>query len=154
MPFLKDIKNRLTYNENKVDRNSPEITNSELLKIHESKENSVLFSASMWEGVNLKADLGKFCIIATSPFMPVAEAKNPYAAVKNRRNNDGNEWSSMRNAFKFVQGMGRCVRGPGPEERATTYVLDDGCVKHRNWLEMYIKKDISLKWFTDSMEYS
>ena len=150
LSFLKDVKNRLTYNENKVDRNSPEITNSELLKIHESKENSVLFSASMWEGVDLKEDLGKFCIIATSPFMPEKEEKNPYAAVKNRRNNDGKEWSSMRNAFKFVQGIGRCVRGI--DDRAVTYVLDDGCKKHKNWLDKYIEKDSNSKWFTDSFE--
>jgi Rad3-related DNA helicase len=149
LPFLDDIKSRLTYNQNKDDHNSPEVKNGELIKTHESKENSVLFSPSMWEGVDLKGDLGRFCIIATAPFMPLNEKRNPYGVAKNRLRGD-QEWSHMRNAFKFVQGMGRCVRGT--DDRSTTYVLDDGCKKHKNWLETYVQKDSNSKWFTDSIE--
>ena len=151
LSFLDDFKSRLTYNPNNMINTALAIKNSELLKIHESKEHSVLFSSAMWEGIDLKGKSGEFCIIATAPFMTISEKNNPYGHAKNRLRDD-REWENMRNAFKFVQGTGRCVRGPG--DRATTYVLDDGCVKHRNWLEMYIKKDINLKWFTDSMEYS
>ena len=151
LSFLDDFKSRFTYNPNNMINTAPDIKNPELLKIHESKEHSVLFSSAMWEGIDLKGKSGEFCIIATAPFMTISEKNNPYGYAKNRLRGD-REWENMQNAFKFVQGTGRCVRGPG--DRATTYVLDDGCVKHRNWLEMYIKKDINLKWFTDSMEYS
>jgi Rad3-related DNA helicase len=151
LPFLDKFKSRLTYNPKDAVTSHTNLKPIELLKIHESKEHSVLFSSAMWEGIDLKGKSGEFCIIATAPFMPIAEKSNPYGHAKNRlRGNQ--EWSKMQNAFKFVQGMGRCVRGPGPEERATTYVLDENCQKHRNWLEMYIKKDINFKWFTDSME--
>ena len=140
---------RLTYAKNRVDNKSPEIKNGELLTIHESKPHSVLFSPSMWQGYDLNGKSGEFCIIATAPIMPISEERNPYGHAKVRLRGN-REWWNMRNAFKFVQGTGRCVRGPG--DRATTYVLDDGCVDLRNWLEMYIKKDTNLKWFTDSME--
>ena len=149
LPYLGAVKSRLTYNESKDDQNSTEYTNDELLKIHNSKENSVLFSPSMWEGVDLKGDLGRFCIIATAPYMPTKPEKNPYGAAKNRLSTN-QDWMNMRNAFKFVQGTGRCVRGI--DDRATTYVLDEGCRKHKNWLETYVKKDVNSKWFIDSME--
>jgi len=149
LPFLEDVEDRLTYNQSKADYNSPEIKNDELLRIHESKENSVLFSPSMWEGYDLKGPLGRFCIIAIASFMPNNQENGLYNSTKIRLNGN-KEWYDMRNAFRFVQGMGRCVRGT--DDRAVTYVLHDGCKDHKNWLDMYVKKDSNSKWFTDSIE--
>lgn len=149
MKYLDQVRSRLTFNENKIDEESLENSNSELLKKHKDKQNSVLFSPSMWEGVDLKNDLGSFCIIATAPFMPSTETSNPYCFAKNRLRND-QEWMNMKNAFKFVQGVGRCVRGI--DDSATIYVLDDGCNKLKGWLEQYQKTDKNAGWFTDSFE--
>ena len=149
LPFLTEVKDRLTWNEGEADSNSIKIKNDELLRIHESKENSVLFSPSMWEGYDLKGSLGRFCIIAIAPFMPNNTKNGLYNNTKIRLNGN-KEWYDMRNAFKFVQGIGRCVRGT--DDRAVTYVLDDGCKKHKNWLDKYVEKDSNSKWFTDSIE--
>ena len=149
LPFLTEVKDRLTWNKGGTDSNSIKIKNDELLRIHESKENSVLFSPSMWEGYDLKGPLGRFCIIAIASFMPNNQENGLYNSTKIRLNGN-KEWDDMRNAFRFVQGMGRCVRGT--DDRAVTYVLHDGCKDHKNWLDMYVKKDSNSKWFTDSIE--
>ena len=149
MPHLKDIENRLTYsNNNPTNYNEQKSSNTKLLEKHKNKENSVLLSSSMWEGVDLKEDLGKFCIIARAPYMPKLPKTGPYVHAKNRLRGD-EEWMNMKNAFKLVQGCGRCVRGP--EEKGTTYLLDGGCQKHIDWLDGFIRKNPNFSWFTDSI---
>ena len=100
-----------------------EKSNEELLEEHISKQNSVLISPSMWEGIDLKGDDGEFVIIATSPAFPKTDKSYPRAAAKIRlASND--EWWKMRSAFKLMQGVGRCSRSE--DDESTTFILDDG----------------------------
>ena len=100
-----------------------EKSNEELLEEHISKQNSVLISPSMWEGIDLKGDDGEFVIIATSPAFPKTKETNPRAAAKERLA-DNDEWWKMRSAFKLMQGVGRCSRQE--DDESTAFILDDG----------------------------
>jgi len=101
-----------------------EKSNEELLEEHISKQNSVLISPSMWEGIDLKGDDGEFVIIATSPAFPQTEKSHPRAAAKIRLASNDNEWWKMRSAFKLMQGVGRCSRSE--DDESTAWILDDG----------------------------
>jgi Rad3-related DNA helicase len=152
-----ELKKRLTYRdyEGEVlaktasERKAIEKFNEELLQEHKDKANSVLISPSMWEGVDLKNDLGRFCIIAKSPFSP---GTTKFALAKTQLRNEETEWKDTKDFFKLIQGFGRCTRGV--KDYSTTYLIEKGCQDMLNSIKEYQNnhKDSKIKWFTDAIK--
>ena len=143
-----ELKKRLTYvNYHPKDTNEVQKSNEETLEIHKRKENSVLISPSMWEGINLKKDLGRFCIIAKAPFAPGSGAL--VQAKKRLRPDD--RWKETKDFFTLIQGCGRCTRAT--DDHSTTYLLEKGCEDLIKQIEEYQDrhKDYNIKWFTDAI---
>ena len=141
-------KKRLTYvNYHPKDTNEVQKSNEETLEIHRRKENSVLISPSMWEGIDLKYDLGRFCIIAKAPFAPGSGAL--VQAKKRLRPDD--RWKETKDFFTLIQGCGRCTRAT--DDHSTTYLLEKGCEDMIKQIEEYQDrhKDYNIKWFTDAI---
>jgi Rad3-related DNA helicase len=144
-----ESKKRLTYvNYHSNDVNEVQKSNEETLEKHKRKENSVLISPSMWEGIDLKHDLGRFCIIAKSPFAPGSGAL--VQAKKRLRPDD--RWKEAKDFFTLIQGCGRCTRAT--DDHSVTYLLEKGCEDLIEQIEEYQErhKDYNIKWFTDAIE--
>ena len=151
-----ELKKRLTYRDyqgeadakTSSERKELEKFNEELLQEHKEKENSVLISPSMWEGVNLKNDLGRFCIIAKSPFAPGSTA---LAKKKTKLRGDNKDWKETKDFFKLIQGFGRCTRGV--KDHSTTFLIEPGCQKMLGWIKNYKNnhKDYKIGWFDDAI---
>ena len=141
-------KKRLTYvNYHPKDTNEVQKSNEETLEIHKRKENSVLISPSMWEGIDLKEDLGRFCIIAKAPF---TSGSGALAQAKKRLRPD-DRWKETKDFFTLIQGCGRCTRAT--DDHSTTYLLEKGCEDMIKQIEEYQDrhKDYNIKWFTDAI---
>ena len=144
-----ESKKRLTYvNYHSNDSNEIQKSNEEILEKHKRKENSVLISPSMWEGIDLKHDLGRFCIIAKSPIGPGSGAL--VQAKKRLRPDD--RWKEAKDFFTLIQGCGRCTRATN--DHSVTYLLEKGCEGLIEQIEEYQDKhkDYNIKWFTDSIK--
>ena len=76
---------------------------------------TVLVSPSMTEGLDLKEDLGRFCIMTKVPY----PALDPYVRARMKRDNDWYQWQT---ALKLVQGPGRVCRSK--TDKAHTHMLD------------------------------
>ena len=76
----------------------------------------VLLSPSLQEGIDLKDDLARFCIIC----------KVPYASLKDewviKRMKDNQNWYTTKTCSSLVQMTGRCVRTE--TDHADSYILD------------------------------
>ena len=152
-----ELKKRLTYRDYQGEANAKtsserkelEKFNEDLLQEHKEKENSVLISPSMWEGVDLKNSLGRFCIIAKSPFSPGTTA---LAKKKTKLRGDNKNWKETKDFFKLIQGFGRCTRGV--KDHSTTYLIEPGCQKMIGLIKNYQNnhKDYKIKWFTDAIK--
>jgi len=86
------------------------------MKRHYTSENTVLLSSSMWEGVDLKDDLARFCILEKCPFPFLGDVR-----IKKKTTQD-KSWYSYKTLTKILQGMGRCVRAEN--DYSTLYSLD------------------------------
>jgi len=151
--FQKPLKDRLTPNPLK-DRLTPnqlnDMTNLEdLLNEHKKKENSVLIHYNAWDGIDLRYDDGRFCIIATGPFI---SRKSKYHEKMKQHPNFGNEWIKHEDAFRLIQGCGRCVRAH--DDYAYTIILYKGVEPLILWLRDYTKNYPEFAWMTDSIEES
>ena len=152
-----ELKKRLTYRNYQGETNAKtsserkelEKFNEELLQEHKDKENSVLISPSMWEGVDLKNDLGRFCIIAKSPFAP---GTGLLAQKKKKLREDKMDWKYTKDFFKLIQGCGRCTRGV--KDNSTTYLIEPGCRDLLSRIKEYQNnhKDYKINWFTDALK--
>jgi Rad3-related DNA helicase len=143
-----ESKKRLTYVKYHLkDTNEVQKSNEEILEIHKRKENSVLISPSMWEGIDLKKDLGRFCIIAKAPFAPGSGA----LVQAKRRLRPDDRWKETKDFFTLIQGCGRCTRAT--DDHSTTYLLEKGCEDLIKQIEEYQDrhKDYNIKWFTDAI---
>lgn len=90
----------------------------DVLKKHiNSKNDSVLLSPSMSEGVDLKGDLSKFQIICKIPY--------PYLGdpIVKKRMHKNKGWYALQTAKSIVQSCGRSVRNES--DQAVTYILDN-----------------------------
>ena len=88
-----------------------------VLKEHcSSKDDTILVSPSMAEGVDLKGDLSKFQIICKVPF--------PYLGDKvcRKKMNKWKWWYDTQTIRTIVQSVGRSIRNE--EDEAITYILD------------------------------
>ena len=81
-----------------------------------SKNDTILVSPSMSEGVDLKGDLSKFQIICKMPF--------PYLGDKvcRKKMNKWKWWYDTQTIRTIVQSVGRSIRNE--EDEAITYILD------------------------------
>ena len=144
-----ESKKRLAYVDyHSNDSNEIQKSNEEILEKHKRKENSVLISPSMWEGIDLKHDLGRFCIIAKAPF---TSGSGALAQAKKRLRPD-DRWKETKDFFTLIQGCGRCTRAI--DDHSTTYLLEKGCEDMIEQIEEYQDKhkDYNIKWFTDSIK--
>lgn len=84
---------------------------------YKSKNPYVLISPSLTEGLDLKDDLSRFCIICKMPYANISDKW-----VKTRLALD-NTWYANFTAEQLVQMSGRSIRNK--EDYATTYILDE-----------------------------
>lgn len=113
----------------------------EILQKHiDSKNDSVLLSPSMAEGVDLKGDLSKFQILCKVPFPYLGDA-----IVKKRMNNR-ESWYPLQTAKTIVQSVGRSIRSE--KDQAVTYILDQGFKYFYDKNKDFFPKDFKqcLKW--------
>ena len=82
-----------------------------------AKNDTVLLSPSMSEGIDLKGDLSKFQIICKIPY--------PYLGdpIVKKRMHKNKGWYALQTAKSIVQSCGRSVRNETDE--AVTYILDN-----------------------------
>jgi Rad3-related DNA helicase len=93
------------------------------IKEHQnSKENSVLISPSIWEGIDLPDDQSRFQIIFKAPYLTLSDLR-----IKKKKEHEefGNEWYYAYSTQKLVQGCGRSIRNQN--DFAKTYMIDSKC---------------------------
>lgn len=83
---------------------------------YESKKPYVLISPSLTEGLDLKDDLSRFCIICK---MPYANISDKWTKIRMQLDQT---WYSNFTAEQLVQMTGRSIRSK--DDFATTYILD------------------------------
>ncbi|ABK76851.1 Rad3-related DNA helicase [Cenarchaeum symbiosum A] len=93
-------------------------TQDQVLAEHADTPGSVLLSASLWEGVDLKDDRSRFQIIAKAPYPGLGDKRTKIKQKKYPL------WYSSQALTKLLQGFGRSIRNE--DDRAVTYVLDSG----------------------------
>ena len=117
-----------------------EATNKDILEEHvRRKDPTVLVSPSMSFGVDLKGDLGTFCIVVKTPWpdlnSPRVKAMNELAG----------KWYNNKMFSTLIQQCGRCTRDVN--DISTTYIIDGGhilrLINEQNYSELLPK------YFTD-----
>ena len=91
-------------------------TAKDALERLKESENGILVSASMWEGVDLKDDLARWCILFKCPY-PFMGDKRVQSLMKLKRS-----WYGSKTVAKILQGLGRCVRSE--TDHAKIYCVD------------------------------
>lgn len=90
----------------------------EMLQAHAEREDSVLVSPGMKEGVDLKGALGRFQILLKVPWPSLGDK-----VVKTRADQD-QKWYSWLTALGACQSLGRVVRSK--DDWGWSYILDSG----------------------------
>ena len=110
----------------------------QILKDHiESKENTVLLSPSMSEGVDLKGQLSSFQVICKIPFPFLGDK------VVKKKMNKWSWWYDVQTIRTIVQSVGRSIRSEN--DKAVTYILDS------DWSRIFSKnKKLFPKSFLES----
>ena len=117
-----DIKNNISLKNSKRITIAHSVGNynnqtlSEVLDWHKRKDDSVLCSSSLWEGVDLFDDLSRFQILAKCPYPNYAEN---YTRTKMKVKQN---WYQSKTVMRVLQGTGRSVRHA--DDFAKTYILD------------------------------
>lgn len=120
MFIAEELKRYLGYNDRFLFRGK-DATNDMILAEHsESKEPTVLVSPSLSFGVDLKDDLGRFCIVVKMPYLPLFDKR-----IKRIFDSD-KIWYSNAMLNNLVQMCGRCTRSE--EDFSETYILDGNIV--------------------------
>jgi len=90
-----------------------------------AKNDTVLLSPSMTEGIDLKGDLSRFQVICKVPY--------PYLGdpIVKKRMNKNQGWYALQTAKSIVQSCGRSIRNK--DDQAVTYILDS------DWHNFYRK---------------
>jgi Rad3-related DNA helicase len=103
------------------------------------KNDKVLISPSLTEGIDLKGDLGTFCVVCKAPFASLAD---PF--IKKRSSLD-RQWYQIETLRKFIQSCGRITRSE--TDVTATYVLDVAIFNMINQNRRCIPD-----WFMDSIK--
>ncbi|MDG6956107.1 MAG: DEAD/DEAH box helicase family protein [Nitrososphaerota archaeon] len=104
------------YNRARLSSTENVSSRSALLQAHGDRDESVLISPSLYQGVDLKDDLSRFQILVKVPFPDLSERRT---RVKLERDPGWYDWQT---ALRLVQTYGRSVRSE--TDHAVTYVLD------------------------------
>jgi ATP-dependent DNA helicase DinG len=112
---------------------------SELLRVHGTRDASVLISPSLHQGVDLKDDLSRFQIIMKVPYPDLSDRRTQ---VKMQRDEGWYDWQT---ALRLVQTYGRSVRSE--TDHAVTYILDSNFPSfvrnHRDLFPAYFLEALS-----------
>lgn len=114
---------------------NPEVREEVLKKFYKSKEDFILVSPSLQEGLDLKDDLSRFSIICKMPYPSLSDEW-----VK-KRLELSNDWYKSVTFNSLVQMIGRSIRSE--TDTAKTYILDSN---FSILLKTYNKVP---KWFKD-----
>jgi ATP-dependent DNA helicase DinG len=90
----------------------------EMLQAHAEREDSVLVSPGMKEGVDLRDELGRFNVVLKMPYASIGDK-----VVKERMERDP-KWYSYKTVLDLLQSFGRTTRSK--TDWSYTYVLDSG----------------------------
>jgi Rad3-related DNA helicase len=115
-------------------------TNDMLLSEHsESEKPTVIVSPSLTYGVDLKDDLGRFCIVVKLPYLPLSDKR-----IKRIFEQD-KVWYTNSMLNGLVQMCGRCTRSES--DFSNTYILDGNIeqiiLMNRNKLPKYFLERFS-----------
>jgi len=110
----------------------------EYLRRHaESEIPTVLFSPSMTQGVDLKGELARFCVVFKVPYPSLGDR-----AVKKRAADDW-KWYNYTTAKTIIQSLGRGVRSQ--DDWCDTFIIDSSFTKlYKSYgnLEFYMKDSL------------
>lgn len=118
-------------------RNSKE--NEEALRVHELSANTVLFSPSMTQGVDLRDGLARFCVIFKVPYPNLGDRR------VFRKSKIDRGWYNYATAKTVIQATGRGVRSS--EDWCDTFIIDSSFNKlYKNYsaLDWYLGDAIEL----------
>ncbi|MDG7008383.1 MAG: DEAD/DEAH box helicase family protein [Nitrososphaerota archaeon] len=104
------------YNRARLSSTENVSSRSALLQAHGSRDESVLISPSLYQGVDLKDELSRFQILVKVPYPDLSERRT---RVKMERDQGWYDWQT---ALRLVQTYGRSIRSD--TDHAVTYVLD------------------------------
>ena len=104
------------YNRARLSSTENVSSRSALLQAHGSRDESVLISPSLYQGVDLKDELSRFQILVKVPYPDLSERRTK---VKLQRDPGWYDWQT---ALRLVQTYGRSIRSD--TDHAVTYVLD------------------------------
>lgn len=111
-------------------KDNNEISNQNLIKVHERSKDTVLVSPSMTTGVDLRDDLSRFQVVVKMPFSSLADPR-----IK-RKSELSSDWYACQMLKTFVQACGRSTRSA--EDFSSTFVLDSSFAywinKYKKWL--------------------
>ncbi|MDG6987709.1 MAG: DEAD/DEAH box helicase family protein [Nitrososphaerota archaeon] len=109
------------YNRGRLSSTENVTSRSDLIRAHSGRDESVLISPSLYQGVDLKDDLSRFQVLVKVPYPDLSERRT---RVKLERDPGWYDWQT---ALRLVQTYGRSVRGE--TDHAVTYVLDSNFPK-------------------------
>ena len=104
------------YNRARLSSTENVSSRSALIRAHGSRDESVLISPSLYQGVDLKDELSRFQILVKTPFPDLSERRTRVKLEKDPG------WYDWQTALRLVQTYGRSVRSE--TDHAVTYVLD------------------------------
>ena len=104
------------YNRARLSSTENVASRSALLQAHGGRDESVLISPSLYQGVDLKDDLSRFQILVKVPYPDLSERRTRVKLEKDPG------WYDWQTALRLVQTYGRSVRSE--TDHAVTYVLD------------------------------
>jgi Rad3-related DNA helicase len=106
----------LQVNSSRIITHSSSRDKPEMMRKHSIRNDSIIISPSMHEGVDLKGELSRFQIILKLPF------PNLGSHVVQSRVDKYPEWYSYVTSLLLIQSTGRSIRSE--TDYATTYILD------------------------------
>ena len=104
------------YNRVRLSSTENVSSRSDLIRAHGGRDESVLISPSLYQGVDLKDELSRFQVLVKVPYPDLSERRT---RVKLERDPGWYDWQT---ALRLVQTYGRSVRSE--TDHAVTYVLD------------------------------
>ncbi|MDG7007900.1 MAG: hypothetical protein JRN06_06620 [Nitrososphaerota archaeon] len=104
------------YNRARLSSTENVSSRSALLLAHGARDESVLISPSLYQGVDLKDELSRFQVLVKVPYPDLSERRT---RVKMERDQGWYDWQT---ALRLVQTYGRSIRSD--TDHAVTYVLD------------------------------
>ncbi|GIU72460.1 MAG: ATP-dependent helicase [Candidatus Nitrosocaldaceae archaeon] len=134
------LANNIYWNMSNKDRIllTNDIKRREIIDKHLTKEDSVILSPSLWEGIDLRDELCRFIIIAKMPYLDLSDKRV-------REKSKDRDWYEGHAIMRLIQGSGRGVRNDN--DYCITYVLDSSAT----WLIKRRYKYIPA-WFRDAMK--